>query len=142
MAKWLVFDPKEVNLLIFDLDELPREFKSLRVSRGLDQRTIVERTGHSKSFVSQVEGGLVTSSMDNLVRLFEGVGFKLKFCIEVDENDLTRKIQYDGRNLERKAKKKNPKSVRGTDSTTEAQVQETDLHTEILPDGNDSIEEE
>ena len=66
----IVFRQAEAREII----DLGSKVKALRQERGLSQKELAERTGHSASFISQLERNLISPSIDSLVQL----GNKLK----------------------------------------------------------------
>jgi transcriptional regulator with XRE-family HTH domain/KaiC/GvpD/RAD55 family RecA-like ATPase len=61
----IVFRQEEVREII----DLGGKVKALRQEFGLSQKDLAEKTGHSASFISQLERNLISPSIDSLVQL-------------------------------------------------------------------------
>lgn len=54
-----------------------RRIKSLRVERGLTQSGLAHKTGLNRTYLSGVENGMRNVSIDNLVRIAQGLDVTL-----------------------------------------------------------------
>lgn len=58
---------------------LGSKVKALRQRRGLSQKELAKRTGHSASFISQLERNLISPSIDSLVQLGDKLNVQLAY---------------------------------------------------------------
>lgn len=62
------------------------KLRKLRLSKGLTQEELAERTDLSRSFISQLESDKTSPSIDTLERILEALGTDLKhFFSDVEE---------------------------------------------------------
>ena len=71
----IVFKQAEIRELI----DLGSKVKTLRQRRGLSQKELANKTGHSASFVSQLERNLISPSIDSLVQLSDKLNVQLAY---------------------------------------------------------------
>ena len=81
-----------------DLGAIGKTIKMLRKNKGLTQEQLAEATGHHPVYISQVERGAKTPSIDAIVNFAETLGMTpgefvyLSLTPETEEDKLRKKI--------------------------------------------------
>jgi len=90
----IVFGRADIREII----DLGSKVKALRQKLGLSQKELAKRTGHSASFISQLENNLISPSIDSLAQLSDKLNVQLAYFFPgqtqpVDNSIILRKNQ-------------------------------------------------
>lgn len=80
-------------------NKIGQRIKALRLSKGLDQRTLAERAGLRRSYISLIENGKKTAAVPTFRLIADGLGVSVGELFEDTENFRSPKISIT-RNIE------------------------------------------
>lgn len=80
-------------------NKIGQRIKALRLSKGLDQRTLAERAGLRRSYISLIESGKKTAAVPTFRLIADGLGVSVGELFEDAENFRSSKIAVT-RNIE------------------------------------------
>ena len=65
--------------------KISKKIRELRKAKGLDQKTLAQRTGLNRSYISLLENGKKTAAVSSLSRIANALGVRLgEFFEEAD----------------------------------------------------------
>ena len=70
------------------IDLLGQAIKQVRQERNLTQEQLGELVGVQKAQISKIENSVKKARFENILKVFDALGMKVNFNIEIDNNKL------------------------------------------------------